>query len=119
MLTFTTHVNEIAIKMNDKIVFQVKKSRKHGISLTREESTFNIDSASNMFSLDSFTQTEQIFSIINGLSITLIHVNVEATVNIDQDFRQHMKRILKKDFPPIIRIQLLYIPNEVSWILTS
>jgi hypothetical protein len=44
----------------------------------------------------------------------MIHINVEATVHIDEEFHSQIRRILKKDFPPTIRIQLLHAPNNVS-----
>jgi hypothetical protein len=67
-----------------------------------------------MLSLHSFVQTEQIFSIEHGPSITLNHVSVEATLIIDETFHNHIRRILKKSLPPSVQIQLLYAPNNVK-----
>ena len=114
VLTFANYIDEVCIKINESLVFRVNKRKKPVISLTRESSAFQINSLSNLLVLDSYLQTEQTFSIEAGPSITLMHIDVRATVNIDDDFREQIKRILKKDFPPVIRIQLLYVPDHVS-----
>ncbi len=59
-------------------------------------------------------QTEQRYSIVNGPSITLQHITVEAVLDINDTFRKEIRRILKKDFPPSVQIQLLLAPNSVS-----
>jgi hypothetical protein len=76
--------------------------------------TFQINSISNMLDLDSFEQAEQTFSIAGGPSITLIHINVTAKVQINEEYNNQITRILKKSFPSTIRIQLLYVPSNVS-----
>jgi len=67
-----------------------------------------------MLHFDSFIQTEQIFSIDHGPSITLNHISVDATLIIDENYHNHIRRILKKSLPPNIQIQLLYAPNHVQ-----
>ena len=114
VVSFTKNINEVSIKINGSTVFQVNKRKKPIISLSKEESTFEIDSVSSMLHLVSFVQTEQSFSIANGPSINLIHINVTAKVNIDEEYHNQIRRILKKSFPPTIRIQILYTPNEVG-----
>jgi hypothetical protein len=114
VLSFTSNINEVSIKINGSTIFQVNKKKQQIVSLNSATSTFEINSISNMLRLDTFEQTEQTFSIANGPSITMIHINVEATVHIDEEFHSQIRRILKKDFPPTIRIQLLHAPNNVS-----
>lgn len=70
-----------------------------------------------MLRLDAFTQTEQIFSIDHGPSIALNHISVEATLIIDDNYHNQIRRILKKSLPPSVQIQLLYTPNDVSRIV--
>ncbi|CAF2928774.1 unnamed protein product [Rotaria sp. Silwood2] len=113
MLSFTTHINEISIKINGSIVFQVNKKKKKIVSLTEETSTFNIKSISNMLLLNSFIQTEQTFSIANGPSMTLIHIDVNAKLNIDEEFHNQIRPILKKSLPSNMRIQLLYTSSDI------
>ena len=66
-----------------------------------------------MLRLDTFIQTEQTFSIDHGPSITLNHISVDATLIIDENYHNHIRRILKKSLPPNVQIQLLYAPNNV------
>ncbi|CAF1223483.1 unnamed protein product [Rotaria sp. Silwood1] len=113
VLSFTSHINEVKMKVNDLTVFQVNKKKKQIVSLTKETSTFNIKSISNMLLLNSFVQTEQTFSIANGPSITLMHIDVNAKLNIDEEFHNQIRRILKKSLPSNVRIQLLYAPSDV------
>jgi hypothetical protein len=113
VLSFSKHINELNIKINDLSAFQVNKKKKN-ISPISELSTYNCDSISNMLNLNSFVQTKQKFSITNGPSINLIHVGVQATLKIDEDFHNQIKRILKKSFPATVQIQLLFAPNNVS-----
>ncbi|CAF1395759.1 unnamed protein product [Rotaria sp. Silwood1] len=81
----------------------------------RKTSTFKIKSISNMLLLNSFVSTAQTFSIANGPSMTLIHIDVIAKLNIDEEFHNQIKRILKKSLPSNVRIQLLYVPtNTIS-----
>lgn len=67
-----------------------------------------------MLRLDTLTQTEQIFSIDHGPSIALNHVSVDAALIIDENYHDHIRRILKKSLPPSIQIQLLYTPHQVE-----
>ena len=71
-------------------------------------------SMSNMLSLESFVQSEQTFTIANGLSMTLNHITVDARVTIDEEFHNHIRGIMKKSLPPNIQIQLLFAPNNVN-----
>lgn len=59
-------------------------------------------------------QTEQRYSIVNGPSITLQHISVKAVLTVDDKFRKEVQRILKKDLPPSVQIQILFAPNDVS-----
>ncbi|CAF1527188.1 unnamed protein product [Adineta steineri] len=66
-----------------------------------------------MLSFNSYEQTTQTFNIMNGPSITLNHVSVQASVHIDDSFHQEIRQILKKDLPTTVRITLLFTPNTI------
>lgn len=117
VLSFTTHIADISIKINNSTTFHVNKKKKTMNSSTNRLLAFNLRSISNMLHLNSFVQSEQIYSIDNGPSITLIHVDVHAKLNIDDEFHNQIKYLIKKSLPPTIRIQLLYVPNNVNRIL--
>ncbi|CAM4809029.1 unnamed protein product [Rotaria magnacalcarata] len=112
VLSFTKYINELIIKINQKIIFKVTKTRKP-IPSTKSNSQFKKNSIHNMLRLDSFSQTEQSFSIEHGPSISLNHVSVDATLIIDETYHNHIRRILKKSLPPNVQIQLLYTPHNV------
>ncbi|CAF3997273.1 unnamed protein product [Rotaria sp. Silwood2] len=112
VLSFTKYINELIIKINQKTIFKVTKTRKP-ISSTKSNSQFKKNSIHNMLRLDSLNQTEQIFSIDHGPSITLNHISVDATLIIDENYHNHIRRILKKSLPPNVQIQLLYTPNNI------
>ncbi|CAF1432853.1 unnamed protein product [Rotaria sordida] len=112
VLSFTKHINELIIKINQKTIFKVTKSKKP-ITSTKSNSQFKKNSIHNMLRLDSLIQTEQIFSIDHGPSITLNHISVDATLIIDENYHNHIRRILKKSLPPNVQIQLLYTPNNI------
>ena len=71
-------------------------------------------SMSKMLNLESLVQSEQTFTIANGLSITLNHITVDARVTIDEEFHNHIRRIMKKSLPTTVQIQLLFAPNSVN-----
>ncbi|CAF4281347.1 unnamed protein product, partial [Rotaria sordida] len=76
VLSFTKYINELIIKINQKIIFKVTKTRKP-ISSTKSNLQFKKNSIHNMLRFDSLIQTEQIFSIDHGPSITLNHISVD------------------------------------------
>jgi len=112
-LSFTKYINELVLKINQKIIFKVTKTKK-SIPSTKSNSQFKKNSIHNMLRLDSLIQTEQTFSIEHVLSITLNHISVDATLIIDETYHNHIRRILKKSLPPNVQIQLLYAPNQVK-----
>lgn len=112
VLSFTKYINELTIRINQKTVFKVTKTKKL-ISPTKLNSQFKKNSIHNMLRLDSFVQTEQIFSIEHGPSISLNHVSVDGTLIIDETYHNHVRRILKKSLPPNVQIQLLYTPHHI------
>jgi hypothetical protein len=112
VLSFTKYINELVIKINQKIIFKVTKTKK-SIPSSKSNSQFKKNSIHNMLRLDSFLQTEQIFSIDHGPSITLNHISVDATLIIDETYHNHIRRILKKSLPPTVQIQLLYAPSQI------
>jgi hypothetical protein len=112
-LSFTKYINELVLKINQKIIFKVTKTKK-SIPSTKSNSQFKKNSIHNMLRLDSLIQTEQTFSIEHGPSITLNHISVDATLIIDETYHNHIRRILKKSLPPNVQIQLLYAPNQVK-----
>ncbi|UJR22115.1 hypothetical protein I4U23_025179 [Adineta vaga] len=112
VLSFTKYINELIIKINQKTIFKVTKTKKP-IPSSKSRSQFKTNSIHNMLRLDTFIQTEQIFSIDHGPSITLNHISVDATLIIDENYHNHIRRILKKSLPSNVQIQLLYTPNDV------
>ncbi|CAF1417698.1 unnamed protein product [Adineta steineri] len=112
VLSFTKYINELIIKINQKIIFKVTKTKKK-IPSTKSNLQFKKNSIHNMLRLDTFIQTEQTFSIDHGPSITLNHISVDATLIIDDNYHNHIRRILKKSLPPCVQIQLLYAPNNI------
>ena len=112
VLSFTKYIRDLVIKINEKVIFKVTKSKKT-LPSSKPSSQFKKNSIHNMLRLDSLVQTEQIFAIEHGPSITLNHVSVEANLIVDENFHQHIRRILKKSLPPSVQIQLLYTPNNV------
>ena len=119
VLSFTKYINEISIKVNDLIVFHVNKTSRP-IDSTRETLTvtrLNSENEHHLFHFHSFVQSEQTFSIVDGPSITLNHVDVETSVRIDKDFHEQIQRVLKKSLPSTVRIQFLLPPNDVSFTL--
>ncbi|CAF0737424.1 unnamed protein product [Adineta steineri] len=107
VLSFTKHINEIIIEINHKNIFQVNKRKKSfsSIKLSSKLQEF--------FHLKSFTQTEQIFNIINGSSITLNHIDVETEVHINEDFHKQIENVLKKRLPSIIHIEILFPSDQI------
>ncbi|CAF4953990.1 unnamed protein product, partial [Rotaria sp. Silwood1] len=112
VLSFTKYINELVIKINQKIIFKVTKTRK-SISSIKSNVQFKKNSIHNMLHFDSLIQTEQIFSIDHGPSIILNHISVDATLIIDENYHNHIRRILKKSLPSNVQIQLLYTPNNI------
>ncbi|CAF3564368.1 unnamed protein product [Rotaria sp. Silwood1] len=112
VLSFTKHINELIIKINQKVIFTVTKTRKP-ISSTKFNSQFKMNSIHNMLRFDALVQTKQIFSIDHGPSIALNHISVHGTLIIDENYHNHIRRILKKSLPPRVQIQLLYTPHNI------
>ena len=115
VLSFTTHLNELNIKLNNQIIFHVMKTRKVLTSnkLAMAVKRLNMNNEYNLLNFTSFEHTEQIFSIMNGSSITLDHIDVKAKVTIDPEFHQQIQGVLKKSLPPFINVQLLFPSNSV------
>ena len=84
------------------------------MSPTKATLGFKKQSIHNMFYLDSFVHTEQTFAITNSPSITLSHITVNAKLTIDEQYHNQIRRIMKKSSSPIVQIQLLFAPNNVS-----
>ncbi|CAF1632161.1 unnamed protein product, partial [Rotaria sordida] len=112
VLSFTKYINELIIKIDQKVIFKVTKTRK-SISSTKSNLELKKNSIHNMLHLNSLIQTEQIFSIEHGPSITLNHISVDAKLIIDENYHSHIRCILKKNLPPNVQIQLLYTPNNI------
>ena len=112
VLSFTRHIHKISIEINNTVVFQATKTKRFlpsmQITLPRRSKE------RNLFSLKSFVQTEQIFQIGDGSSITLNHIDVEAGVDIDEDFHRQLQGVLKKRLPPMIHIEFLYPSKQVN-----
>jgi hypothetical protein len=117
VLSFTKYINEIIIQINDRIIFQINKTRKalSSMELSLITKRKNSNNEQNLLHFKSFVQTEQIFHIMNGPSITLNHIDVEAEVIIDKDFHKQIESVLKKKLPSIIHIQFLYPSNTVCF----
>ncbi|CAF1186151.1 unnamed protein product [Adineta steineri] len=113
VLSFTKYVEELIIKINGFIIFQVNKVKKVIPPISRGLPFKKQSSISKMLSLETFVQTEQTFNIKNGASMTLNHISVNARVMIDEDFHNHIRRIMKKSLPSNIQIQLLFAPNSL------
>jgi hypothetical protein len=114
VLAFTKYIDEILIKINGFTVFQVNKRKKVMPFMPGTGPFTRQPSMSGMLNLESFVQSEQTFTIANGLSMTLNHVAVDARVTIDEEFHNHIRRIMKKSLPPNIQIQLLFASNTVN-----
>ena len=63
--------------------------------------------------LNSFIHSEQTVSIVNGPSLTLDHISVDAKVTIDESLYEMIRRTLKKSLPSVVSIQLLYASDTV------
>ncbi len=68
-----------------------------------------------MFHFNSSVHAEQTFTIANGPSITLNHIDLEAIVNIDQKLHDNIRQALQKNLPSTIHIQLLFPNIDVSF----
>lgn len=111
VLSFTKHIQQLIIKVNQEIVFKVTKTSKKS---SDRKGQFNMNSIHNFFKMTQLTESEQTFSIENGPSIKLNHISVECNVIIDEQYHQQIRRILKKSLPPSIQIQLLYHSDNVK-----
>ena len=116
VLSFTKHINEIMIQINGVVVFQVTKTRKPSTSMPLSLPTGgkNTNAEHSLLSFKSLVQTEQTFSIVDGPSITLNHIDVEAEVVVDEDFHKHIQGVLKKSLPLITHIEFLFPSNTVG-----
>jgi hypothetical protein len=95
-------------------VFQISKTKSSAPSVQDAFTFESQPSIHNMLLLDSVVITEQTFTIANGPSITLDHMAVEARLNMDQQFRNHIESIFKKRLPSTVQIQLLFVPTNVN-----
>jgi len=95
-------------------VFQISKTKSIAPSIQDAFTFESQPSIHNMLLLDSVVITEQTFTIANGPSITLDHMAVEARLNMDQQFHNHIERIFKKRLPSTVQIQLLFVPANVN-----
>jgi len=77
---------------------------------------FNLNNEYNLLYFNSFKQTEQIFQIENGPQITLFHIDVQANIIIDKQFKLQIEQVLKKSLPSTIHIQFLFPSNNVFYI---
>jgi hypothetical protein len=116
VLSFTKHINELMIKINGIIVFQVNKTTKlvPSARAALASKRLNSNNEHHLLRFNSFVQTEQIFHIAHGPSITLNHVDVEASVMIDKDFHEQIRGVLKKSLPPVVHMQFLFPSSNVS-----
>ena len=121
VLSFTKHVNEIMIQINGVVVFQVTKTRTTLPSrpLLLPTRGKNTSTDHSLLSFKSLVKTEQTFRIMNGPSITLNHIDVEAEVVIDEGFHKHIQGVLKKSLPSITHIEFLFPSNAVGVLLFS
>ncbi|CAF1439050.1 unnamed protein product [Adineta steineri] len=108
VLSFTRHINEIIIQINNIKVFQVNKIKKPLLSKDLKS-----NNQQNFLHFKLFTQTEQTFNIMNGPSITLNHIDVESEVKIDDELHKKIENVLKKRLPSIIHIELLFPSNQI------
>ncbi|UJR18092.1 hypothetical protein I4U23_004992 [Adineta vaga] len=113
VLSFTKYINELIIKINGFTVFEIHKTTTNmpsisGILPFQKQSSIN-----NMLLLKSFVQTEKTFTITNNSAITLNHITVDAQVTIDEEFHNHIRRIIKKSLPPNIQIQFLFASSSL------
>jgi hypothetical protein len=115
VLSFTKYINQLIIKINGSIIFQVKKIIKplESNKLILAPKYFNTNNEHNLLLFKSFKQTEQTFSIENGPSIHLFHFDVQAQVAIDKQFQKQIEQVIKKDLPSTIQIQFLFPSNNV------
>ena len=116
VLSFTKYINELIIQMNDTIVFHVTKTRKSSPStpLNLAEIKTNADNEYQLLCFQSSVHTEQTFHIISGPSMTLNHLDIEATVVIDEELNRHIENVLKKRLPSLIHLEFLYPSINVS-----
>ncbi|CAF3497440.1 unnamed protein product [Adineta steineri] len=115
VLSFTKYINELIIKINGFIIFKVNKTSKEipSTKLSLASKRMNSNGEHNLLHFNSFLQTEQRFTIENGPSITLNHIDVQANVIIDKDFHKQIQKVLKKDLPSTIHIQFLFPSNNI------
>lgn len=115
VLSFTKHINELIIKINGMVVFKVNKNIKPvpSTKATLASKRLNANMDHNVFHFNSLIQTEQTFHIDQGPSITLHHVDVEASLTIDKEFHEQIRRVLKKSLPSTVHIQFLFPSNDI------
>jgi hypothetical protein len=117
VLSFTKYINELIIKINDSIIFKVNKKTKllESNKFLLAPKQFNLNNEYNLLHFNSFKQTEQIFIIENGPQITLFHIDVQASIIIDKQFKLQIEQVLKKSLPSTIHIQFLFPSNNVGF----
>ncbi|CAF4927120.1 unnamed protein product, partial [Rotaria sp. Silwood1] len=102
ILSFTKYINELIIKINGLIVFQVNKTKQNlSTKLSIAANKFILNKTYNFLRFNSLTQTEQKFSIHNGPSITFNHIDIQAELIIDKNFHKQIQNVLKKKLIPL------------------
>jgi hypothetical protein len=117
VLSFTKYINELIIKINGSQIFKVNKTTKslESNKFLLAPKKLNSNNEHNLLRFNSFKQTEQIFTIENGPSITLFHIDVQANIIIDKEFQIQIERVLKKGLPSIIHLQFLFPSHNVCY----
>jgi hypothetical protein len=118
VLSFTKYINELTITINGETIFQVKKSQKvkpsSQTTLTCKESNLTNPNSTQMLLCNSIVHAEQRYKIAHGPSITLDYLDVVMTVNIDKEFHDKIRDVIRKRLPSTIHIKLLFPSKHVS-----
>ena len=116
VLCFTKSIERLTIEINQKVVFQISKSKQiiEATKCSLASKQFNLNSTDHQFvRLNSFIETEQTFEIENHSSIQLNHLDVQASIQIDKQFEKQIQQIIKKELPQTISIQFLFPKIEI------
>ncbi|CAF1298463.1 unnamed protein product [Adineta steineri] len=113
MLLFTKYIKELVIKINGFTVFQIHKTTAVIPSIPDILPFQKQYSINKMLLLNSLVQTEQTFTIADGSSMSFNYITVDAQVTIDEEFHNHIRRIIKKSLPSSVQIQLLFASNSL------
>ncbi|CAF3536801.1 unnamed protein product [Rotaria socialis] len=113
VLSFTKYINEISVKINGDMVFNVKKTKVLIPSAQGKAQFKKQSSVHSILNLNRFEESEQTFSITNGPSLTLRHIAVDAAVTINEKLHSQIQHTMKKRLPSNIQIQILYASNDL------